>query len=164
MKILRNCIIAFLLVAAPASAAPPIFYPSVGELPFSEAVQVGDMLYLSGQIGVAPGDNKLAEGGIEGQTRQTMENIKATLNRQGLGFKDVVKCTVMLANMADWPAFNRVYTSYFPDKKYPARSAFGSSGLAYGGAIELECWAYNPKGNPDNQPNTRPFAKTKRRN
>ena len=145
MKILSNLIIAALIAAAPANAREPIFYPSMGNLPFSEAVQVGDMLYLSGQIGVAPGDNKLVAGGIEPQARQTMENIKATLERRNLGFKDVVKCTVMLANMADWPAFNTVYISYFPNGKYPARSAFGSNGLAYNGAIELECWAYNPQ-------------------
>lgn len=145
MKILRNIIIALSIAAAPVSAGEPIFYPNSANLPFSEAVQVGDMLYLSGQIGVAPGENKLVAGGIELQTKQTMENIKATLERRGLGFKDVVKCTVMLANMADWPAFNSVYISYFPNGKYPARSAFGSNGLAYNGAIELECWAYNPQ-------------------
>lgn len=132
------------IFVSPAIAREPIFYPSAGNMPFSEAVQVGDMLYLSGQIGVAPGDNKVAEGGITGQTRQTMENIKATLTRRGLDFSDVVKCTVMLADMRDWAAFNAVYVSYFPNGSYPARSAFGSNGLAFNGAIELECWAYNP--------------------
>ncbi|MEQ1510662.1 MAG: RidA family protein [Sphingopyxis sp.] len=114
-------------------------------LPFSEAVQAGDMLYLSGQIGVAPGTTALVPGGIEGETRQTMENIRGVLSRRGLDFDDVVKCTVMLADMRDWPAFNSVYVGYFTAGRLPARSAFGANGLAYGGRIELECWAYNPQ-------------------
>lgn len=134
---------------AACTAAPPVvkslefFGPSA--MPFSESVQAGDMLYLSGQIGVAPGTTTLAAGGIEGETRQTMENIRDVLARRGLDFDDVVKCTVMLADMADWPAFNAVYVSYFSPGRLPARSAFGSSGLAYGGKVELECWAYNPQ-------------------
>jgi len=88
-------------------------YPAAKGLPFSEAVQVGDMLYLSGQIGVAPGENKLVSGGIEAEARQAMDNIGATLERRGIGFDALVKCTVMLADMADWPAFNKVYVSYF---------------------------------------------------
>jgi enamine deaminase RidA (YjgF/YER057c/UK114 family) len=71
-----------------------------------------------------------------------MENIGAVLRAQGLGWSDVVKCTVMLANMADWAAFNRVYLAYFPDGKLPARSAFGAAGLALGALVELECLAY----------------------
>ena len=114
-------------------------------LPFSESVQAGDMLYLAGQIGVAPGTTTLAPGGIEGETRQAMENIRGVLARRGLDFDDVVKCTVMLADMRDWPAFNAAYVPYFTAGRLPARSAFGSNGLAYGGRIELECWAYNPQ-------------------
>ncbi len=116
--------------------------PMLGEqrLPFSEAVRVGDMLYLSGQLGIAP-DGKLPAG-IEAQARQTMDNIGTVLKAQGLGWNDVVKCTVMLDNMADWPAFNKVYVTYFPDGKFPARSAFGADGLALGALLELECMAY----------------------
>ncbi len=109
-------------------------------LPFSEAVRVGDMLYLSGQLGNTP-DGKLPEG-MEAQARQAMDNIGTVLKKQGLGFGDVVKCTVMLDNMADWPAFNKVYVTYFPDGKFPARSAFGADGLALGALLEVECWAY----------------------
>ena len=109
-------------------------------LPFSDAVRVGDMLYLSGAIGVGP-DGKLPAG-IEAQARQTMDNIAAVLKRSGLDFGDVVKCTVMLDNMADWPAFNKVYVTYFPDGKFPARSAFGTDGLALGALVEVECMAY----------------------
>jgi 2-iminobutanoate/2-iminopropanoate deaminase len=77
-------------------------------LPFSAAVRVGDMLYLSGALGNLPGTLKLAEGGMEAQARQTMENIGAVLRFCGLGFADVVKCTVMLADMAEWAEFNKV--------------------------------------------------------
>ena len=87
----------------------------------------------------------IGRGDIEAQTRQTMDNIGAVLKRQGLGFGDVVKCTVMLDNMADWPTFNQVYVTYFPDKKFPARSAFGADGLALGALVELECWAFAGK-------------------
>src|SRR5436190_23115818 len=119
--------------------------PSINgqRLPFSEAVRVGDMLYLSGQIGIAS-DGKLPAG-IEAQARQAMDNIGEVLKRQGLGFGDIVKCTVMLDNMADWPAFNQVYVTYFPDGKYPARSAFGADGLALGALVEVECIAYAGK-------------------
>ena len=109
-------------------------------LPFSDAVRVGDTLYLSGQIGIAA-DGKLPTG-IDAQARQTMDNIGGVLKARGLGWGDVVKCTVMLDNMADWPAFNKVYVTYFPDGKFPARSAFGADGLALGALLEVECLGY----------------------
>ena len=114
--------------------------PDAPDLPFSEAVRVDDMLYLSGQIGVAPGTMKLVEGGMAAEARQTLDNIKATLERHGSSMGEVVKCTVMLADMSEWGAFNEVYVTYF-EKPFPARSAFGANGLALGGSLELECWA-----------------------
>ena len=116
--------------------------PMLGDqrLPFSSAVRVGDLLFLSGQLGNTP-DGKLPQG-IEAQARQTMDNIGAVLKGQGLGFGNLVKCTVMLDDMADWPAFNKVYVTYFPDGKYPARSAFGADGLALGALLEVECIAH----------------------
>ena len=113
-------------------------------LPFCSAVRVGDMLYLSGALGNLPGTLTLAPGGIAGEARQTMENIGAVLKHCGLGFADVVKCTVMLADMAEWAEFNKVYVSYFAPGKFPARSAFGCNGLALGGRLELECLARYP--------------------
>ena len=110
-------------------------------LPFSDAVRVGEALYLSGQMGVVPGTMKLAEGGIEGQTRQMMENIARVLKHCGLGLDDVFKCTVMLADMKEWPAFNKIYLEYFKPERLPTRSAFGANGLALGGVVEMECWA-----------------------
>ena len=106
-------------------------------LPFSEIVRVGNMLFLSGQMGNLPGTLTLAPGGIEAQAKQTMLNIKASLEAHGYAMNNIVKCTVMLADMADWPAFNAVYTTFF-EKPYPARSAFGANGLALGGLLEVE--------------------------
>ncbi len=111
-------------------------------LPFSEAVRVGDTVYLSGQIGNVPGPGpiKLAPGGMAAEARQTMDNIKTSLQAHGLSMADVVKCTVMLADMKEWGAFNDVYKTYF-SAPFPARSAFGSSGLAFDARVEVECIA-----------------------
>ena len=108
-------------------------------LPFSTAVRVGNTLYLSGSIGLVPGTRELAEGGIQGETRQTMDNIKDTLETFGSSMDDVVKCTVFLADMAEWGAMNEVYRTYF--SKPPARSALGASGLALDARVEIECIA-----------------------
>ena len=113
-------------------------------LPFSAAVRVGDLLFLSGALGNVPGTLRLVEGGLAAEARQTMENIGAVLRVCGLDFADVVKCTVMLADMAEWPAFNAVYAAYFPPDRLPARSAFGCSGLALGARLEVECVARYP--------------------
>ncbi|MBA3557618.1 MAG: RidA family protein [Gemmatimonadaceae bacterium] len=107
--------------------------------PFSPAVRVGNMLYLSGQIGTGS-DGKLVEGGIGPETRQTMENIRDVLDRTGSSMSRVVKCTVMLADMREWDAMNLIYAPYFPQNK-PARSALGASGLALNARVEIECWA-----------------------
>jgi len=110
------------------------------QLPFSDAVRVGHILYLSGQIGIDPVTSKLAEGGIAGETRQTLENIKASLEKYGSSMAEVVKCTVYLADIKEWAAMNKVYVTYFPTK-LPARSALGTSGLGLGARTEIECMA-----------------------
>lgn len=112
-------------------------------LPFSEAVRVGDVVFLSGQMGIVPGTLTLAPGGLKAETRQALENLRAILEAHGLSLEHVVRCTVMLADIAEWPAFNEVYREYFA-APYPARSAFGVSGLALGGRVELECVAEAP--------------------
>jgi reactive intermediate/imine deaminase len=109
-------------------------------LPFSEAVKVGDTLYLSGQIGIAPGTMKLVPGGIAEQTQQAMTNIKTTLVANGYTMGDLVKCTVMLSDMAKWAEFNDVYKTFFAGH-YPARSAMGANGLALGALVEIDCIA-----------------------
>lgn len=110
-------------------------------LPFSQAVQVGNTLYLSGNIGTDPKTGKLVPGGIAPETRQTMENIKAVLAQQNLTVDNLVKCTVMLADIGEWAAFNKEYVTFF-DGQFPARSAFGASGLALGARTEVECIAH----------------------
>ncbi|MHA1543689.1 MAG: RidA family protein [Alphaproteobacteria bacterium] len=110
-------------------------------LPFSAAVRVGDMLYLSGQIGNVPGTKGLVEGGIQAETRQTMENIRMTLEKYGSDLDHVIKCQVFMADMSEWDAMNEVYVSYFKSDKMPARSALGASGLALGARVEIECMA-----------------------
>ena len=109
-------------------------------LPFSEAVRVNDTVYLSGMIGNLPGTLKLAPGGIREEARQVMDNIRAVLGAHGYTMKNLVKCTVMLADIAEWPAFNEVYKSYF-EAPFPARSAFATNGLAMGARVEVECIA-----------------------
>ena len=114
---------------APEPPMDPVFVPVPGNssLPFSAAVRVGDMLYL-------------VKGGIEPETRQTIENIRTVLEANGSSMNRVVKCLVMLADMAEWGAMNRVYVTFFPEH-LPARSAMGASGLALGARVEIECLA-----------------------
>ncbi len=131
-----------LLLAACTSTAPGVeYYTSAATVgrPFSDAVRVGDMLYLSGQVGI-DASGKLVHGGIQGETRQTMENIRTILERHGSSMDRVVKCTAMLVDMREWGAMNEVYVTYFPKHK-PARSAIGANGLALGARVEIECWA-----------------------
>ena len=137
-----------LSTSAMAQDRPPI--ERIGEptlngqrLPFSSAVRAGETVYLSGALGIGP-DGKLAVG-MEAQARLAMDNLGNALQSAGLGWGDVVKCTVMLDDMKDWPAFNQVYVTYFPDGKFPARSAFGADGLALGALVEVECIAYAGK-------------------
>ena len=108
-------------------------------LPFSEAVRAGNLLFLSGQLGTGA-DDKLVPGGIQPETRQALENIRAVLERHGSSLDRVIKCTAMLADMKEWAAMNEVYVTFFP-KHLPARSAFGATGLALGARMELECIA-----------------------
>ena len=141
---------ALLTMAGPTAAAPRPAVEHFGRpalngqpLPFSDAVRVSDILYLSGQIGIGA-DGKLPDG-IEAQTKQAMDNIGGILKRAGLTYADVFHCTAFLADMKDWPAFNKVYVPYFPAGKMPARSAFGANGLALGAKLEIECQAYAGK-------------------
>ena len=108
-------------------------------LPFSEAVRVGNMLYLSGQMGIDQSIH-IVPGGIAAETRQALENIKATLEKYGSSLEHVIKVTVMLADMSEWAEMNKVYVEYF-SRNLPARSSFGTNGLALGGRVEIECLA-----------------------
>ena len=109
------------------------------DLPFSSAVRVDNLLFLSGAIGYDSESGALVEGGIQPETRKTLENIAETLATFGSSMDKVVKCTVFLADMSEWGAMNEVYKTFFPNK--PARSALGVNGLALGARTEIECIA-----------------------
>jgi 2-iminobutanoate/2-iminopropanoate deaminase len=125
------------------TSAVQYVHSSDSTAPFSPAVRVENILYLSGQIG-AGADGRLPPQFAD-QARQTMENVRATLKGSGSSFDDVFKCTVMLADMSHWEEFNRIYVTYFKSERLPARSAIGANGLARGAMLELECAAYSPR-------------------
>jgi 2-iminobutanoate/2-iminopropanoate deaminase len=136
--------------AAPAeSPRRQVIQPEgVARLPvFSSAIRSGDFIFLSGALGAAPNVNppQVVEGGIEAETRQTFENIEAVLAAAGATLEDIVKCTVFLANIDDYAAFNAVYVQYFPNDP-PARAALAASGLALGALVEIDCIAAAPAG------------------
>ena len=107
-------------------------------LPFSEAVRVGNVLYLSGQMGIVPGSTRLVPGGIREEAKQALMNIRTTLEAHGVTMRDVAKCTIMLADIGEWQVFNEVYKEFF-EAPYPVRSALGANGLALGARVEIEC-------------------------
>lgn len=110
-------------------------------LPFSEMVIVGNTIYLSGQVGSSmEAPMVLVSGGIKNEARQALENIKHLLESNGSSMENVVKCTVMLADINEWGDFNSEYVKFFPGNK-PARSAFATNGLALGARVEIECIA-----------------------
>jgi reactive intermediate/imine deaminase len=125
------------LLAGPAAAAPEFFTPANPKAPFSEAVRIGDLLLVSGQIGVRPGQ----PAPFEAEARQAMDNVAAVVSRHGASMNDVVKCTVLLTDMGKFAAFNEVYVSYFKPGRLPARTAMGVASLAAGASVEVECWA-----------------------
>ena len=109
--------------------------------PYSQAIQVSevtDIIFTSGQLGLIPETGEFAEGGVEAQARQALENIKAVLSEAGLTMKNVVKTTVLLADIADFAAVNAIYAEYFEEGSYPARSAFQVAALPKGGLVEIE--------------------------
>ncbi|MFN3607744.1 MAG: Rid family hydrolase [Hyphomonas sp.] len=129
---------------------PPSFvqhFPMIGEglpikaeiLPFSGAVRVGNVIYLSGQIGGAAGG---PSDDFRDHAVEVMESVRRVAASSGAGMEQIFKCTVMLDDMSNWPAFNEVYATYFTKGRMPARSAFGANGLALGASVEVECIAY----------------------
>jgi len=133
-------------VAATAQAKPKLiehlqpYGPATR--PFSPAVRVGNLLFLAGQVGTDPSaGGKLVAGGIKAETRQVMNNIKDVLLKVGSNMDQVAKCTVFLADMKEWGQMNEVYAEFFAKDKMPARSAFGTSGLALDARVEIECIA-----------------------
>lgn len=144
---LQAVLAALVLAAIPGVNAAEIERFDEGPLagmgyPFSESARVGALLFLAGQIGTDK-DGQLVAGGIRAEAEQVMLNIEAALARRGLAMKHVVKCTVFLLDIAEWGAFNEIYTKHF-SHPYPARSALGASGLAINARVEVECIAGYP--------------------
>jgi 2-iminobutanoate/2-iminopropanoate deaminase len=142
---LKAALLAGLLFGVTGCAArirAPEFVPAIGGAPrpFSPAVRANGFLFLAGQLGT-DSTGQLVGGGIQPQTRQTLENIRRLLARTGSSMDRVVKCTVFMADMAEWGAMNEVYTTFFTPGRYPARSAVGVAGLALNARVEIECVA-----------------------
>ena len=136
-------VLSLILLWGCASPGPhrEVLAPNPSPLPvFSPAVRTGDLVFLSGQIGIKPGTLELVPGGIKPETTRTLESIRSLLADIGLGMEDVVKCTVFLADMDDYGPMNEVYLEFFPQDP-PARSALAASGLAFGARVEIECIA-----------------------
>lgn len=108
--------------------------------PFSPAVRAGNLLFLAGQIGT-DSSGKVVAGGIQAEARQALNNISDVLRKTGSSMDNVVKCTVFMADMKEWPAMNEIYATYFR-LHLPARSAFGATGLALNARVEIECIAW----------------------
>ena len=109
-------------------------------LPYSDAVRAGDLLFLAGTVGAAPGTRQVVPGGIEAETRQALANIKTNLEAHGSSVDRVVKCTVFLTEIGDFEAMNKVYRDFFTGPK-PARTTVGVAALPLGARIEIDCIA-----------------------
>ena len=105
--------------------------------PYNQAIQVGNLVYTSGQIPIDPATGNFVEGGIKEQTRQSLLNVKAILEEAGLTMNDVIKTTVFMADMNDFSDMNAVYSEFFPEP-YPARSAVAVKTLPKGALVEIE--------------------------
>ena len=150
LLVLAAAPLASLAAQAPAqpvtSTGAARFHAGNPTSPLSSIVEVGNTLYLSGMLGTGA-DGQLAPGGIEAETKLTMENIRTALRRVGATMDDVVKCTVFLADMAERDRMNAIYVTFFPTHK-PARSAVGVNGLARNARVEIECLAVRGAGAP----------------
>ena len=138
-------VLALLMAGCATGPAPePAYHTLPGravlDLPYSDAVRVGNLLFLAGTVGTPPGTRQLVPGGVAAETRQVLENIKTNLERHGSSMDRAVKCTVFLADIGDFEAMNAVYRQYFPRNK-PARTTVGVAGLPLGARVEIECIA-----------------------
>jgi len=110
--------------------------PKKQNAPFSDVVQAGNMYFLAGQIGMNHTTRTLVEGGVQAETEQAIKNIQAVLAEHGMTLDNVVKCTVILADIEDFAAFNEIYIQFFTKK--PARTTFAAKGIAANGSIEID--------------------------
>lgn len=148
---MKNNLIAFILLTVFLSGCQQVktdntktFHAShwarKANAPFSDAVQVNDWFFLSGQLGIDDKTRKLVSGGIVPETEKTLQNIQEILKHHGMTMNNVVKCLVILSDIDDFSAFNEVYKKYLPQK--PARTTFAAGGLAINAKIEIECMAH----------------------
>lgn len=127
-----------LVAAAPPAEKKAVYGEAKPVGPYTPGVDLGNLVFLAGQIGIDPATGKMVEG-VEAQTRQVMKNAEAILKNAGLGFQDVVKTTVFLADIGDFQAMNGVYAGFFPEGSIPpARSTVAVSGLAAGALVEID--------------------------
>ena len=115
--------------AAPAAAGP-----------YSQAIRAGDLVFTAGQLGIDPAAGELVDGGVGAQAERALENLRAILEAAGSGMDRLVKVTVFLVDIADWPAVNEVYARLVP-QPFPARSAFAVRELPKGALVEIEAVA-----------------------
>ncbi len=106
--------------------------------PYSQGIQVDGFVYLSGQLPVDPATGKFPEGGIQAQTRQSLNNVKNILKEAGMGPENIVKTTVFLQSIGDFAAMNEVYAAFFEGCVFPARSCFEVAKLPMGALVEIE--------------------------
>ena len=140
LTLIAAAALATTIASASTIAKPAEYFPAANpKAPYSEAVRAGDLLIVSGQIGLVPGNPR---AGFEAQAHQAMDSVAAVLVRHGSSMGEVVKCTVLLTDMGKFAAFNEVYVSYFKLGHLPARTALGAAALGGGAAVEVECWAY----------------------
>lgn len=139
-QIFFSLLIVILMMSCNESTSEIVFHkshePSRANVPFSDVVEVNNLLFLTGQIGKNHKEGKLVEGGITAETKQVILNIKDVLEQYDLTLDNVVKCTVILKDIDDFKAFNSVYTQYFTKK--PARTTYAAAGLAGGASIEID--------------------------
>ncbi|MAU16438.1 MAG: reactive intermediate/imine deaminase [Muricauda sp.] len=138
--ILLLCLAGFAPTACAQESTELIFHkshePKKQNAPYSDAVQAGNMYFLAGQVGMDHTTRTLVKGGIQAETEQAIKNIEAVLEQHDMTLDNVVKCTVILANIEDFAAFNEIYTQYFTKK--PARTTFAAKAIAANGAIEID--------------------------
>jgi 2-iminobutanoate/2-iminopropanoate deaminase len=136
---MKNTALLFFAAVAVAGCSASRTYVSDAQVigPYSPAVKVGDLLFVSGQIAMKPGTAELAGDDIESQTRQALENLRSILSKAGYEVSDVVQCTVYLKNINDYSRMNQIYGSFFQQGRYPTRTAVEVSNLPRNARIEI---------------------------
>lgn len=136
-----SLLLAGLCVAGSLSAAPTLSYyrSPTSTSPYSPVVRMGDVVYVSGQVGLGADGKPLAD--FEAQVHKAMDNVAARLKEAGSDLSQVGHCTALITDAAHWASFNRIYAGYFKPERLPARTAAVVAGLPLGAAVEVECTA-----------------------